>query len=849
MQFFTSVSGLSGALWKRRKLIGKITFIQFVVTFCAIAGSLSLSILAGAQERPVVWPTGSNYTSSGAFRAWSSASDDPLIDISKLNEVTDIKQVYVHGGGWVVLRSDGTTVSSNGAADREGIREICHGWDQHFSFITQTGGVIGFSRSREFELMCPTERGPVKDIYIDPNKRVVLFEDGSIRIWGKAFDGIKKEGNSEWMVKPALPEGRTAIAMSCIDHVLAFKLDNQELIVFKSNGPLEIPAHLGPNTIGDFSVNRGRFFCISNEDAKPYFSEIGNFSEPLRKHPVGAGGQAVEFVEGTMAVVVANSAGEIRGSGAYIVSIPGMREATESVKVFAPNHFSMFGRYGDIGPHRILWYDSKAVPAPTAELEITLVAPVSNDSMIPRNSESMVPDSKEVKKRLFGYQRARQEAITGLAIAYRQQLGAADTAARTSGNLEQVEAVRSAIEHADQLLNHLTSLATSTNLAPIVPLPAIAASAPGEVHRNRKVFNEALLENESNLYVALDQSLEFVQTEFVKSRVIEDARSTQNYRDHLEKIFAPVSLVTSQRAVAEEVSSSSKPASSQPISSDPGILKAWSFMADKLAVDLRQGSGIKDFIQVYTWHNGWVALRSNGETVTIDGDNEKKNISKICPGWGDNYGLIDNDGKLILIGDSAPSPPRRPVDVVDAFISAGHCLALSSDGNVRIWGDNYRKDNRPWIKPPDEVLSGVKSIAGSNNIGIVLSESGDAYVWRDTGQCNLPDTATSDLIAVGCNHDVVNVIHSNGTCEWWAFSGKSGGEREDITKADAVAITPMGKQVLFHLSDGRLRMGNAVWQREFQKQLGSIGQFPPGRVAGFRGGGKDNHVIWIQSMP
>lgn len=134
-------------------------------------------------KNPSDWPTGPNFAEAGKFRAWSSNPADEVLDIERLKNVDNVIQVYVFTeGGWIVLREDGSVLSSVRAAERNGIAKICRGAHGMFGMISEEGELLTFERNAPTETDFLGEgAGRVQDAYHYHAYRAALLEDGSIR--------------------------------------------------------------------------------------------------------------------------------------------------------------------------------------------------------------------------------------------------------------------------------------------------------------------------------------------------------------------------------------------------------------------------------------------------------------------------------------------------------------------------------------------------------------------------------------------------------------------------------------------------------------------------------------------
>ncbi len=321
------------------------------------------------------WPTGPNYTREGRFRAWSSIPNDPAIDLAKLKGINDIAQVHVHGGGWVVLRKNGDTISSDGKADRQNIRRICPGWQHHFGLISRSRMLSAFNRDAEVNSAeIPTDLGKVKDAYYAPFHRVALLEDGTLRVWGMAYDGTKNSKNAEWKEKPFLPAGKKAVAISSSDHSLAVKLENGKLMVWHAGlGKIVLPDEFAQGKIGDFAITRVWIVGV------PVSGGSGrSFLWPGNRSLDFPGGPVTGVAEAGLAAFAFLEKGGIAVSRNFMGTIPEVNELLKMVRNPKPEFISMkltgvpiTGEKDEEYTARLLWFDPDVKAPKTKSTDLT----------------------------------------------------------------------------------------------------------------------------------------------------------------------------------------------------------------------------------------------------------------------------------------------------------------------------------------------------------------------------------------------------------------------------------------------------------------------------------------------
>lgn len=178
---------------------------------------------------------------------------------------------------------------------------------------------------------------------------------------------------------------------------------------------------------------------------------------------------------------------------------------------------------------------------------------------------------------------------------------------------------------------------------------------------------------------------------------------------------------------------------------DGGNLKSQGSLRRGLPIDLTKAEGITNFTQVFLHDYGWVALRSNGQTVSSDGRGERSDVAKICPGLDGCFALIDPLGKVELVDRSnnrSGLQGKLPQDVdqigaADVAFNPHHSIALLRDGSARVWGNHYDNPKavpewmgqEHWARPPVGALSQVVSIAITPMSASTITSDGKLWTW------------------------------------------------------------------------------------------------------------------------
>lgn len=313
------------------------------------------------------WPEDAHYQKLGPFRAWSSLPQDPALDLSRLRGVDDVVEVHVHTEGWIVRRANGNTVSSDGKADRSGIREICIGLDEWFGLITEEGQLLGFNGDGELPGGdVPHDLGPVKHAYLSPDHRIALLEEGSIRVWGRAHDGVKGTRPEEWAVCPSLPTGRTAVALSGDHRAAAVLLDDGSLLAWqKFHGQLAVPDCFQNHGVSSFCMHAGRLLGIPSGGGRAYSwggssffpdavsADEGSLFMPYQ-HPI------VALIDANRGMVFLDERRRPITDVLFLNQVPEFKQVLDHVRVENPKRLSVNLSASRPGEAKLLWLRTDA---------------------------------------------------------------------------------------------------------------------------------------------------------------------------------------------------------------------------------------------------------------------------------------------------------------------------------------------------------------------------------------------------------------------------------------------------------------------------------------------------------
>lgn len=295
----------------------------------------------------------------GRFRAWSATPDDPGIELAKLAGVDDPAQVYLYDNGWVVLRSDGSVVGSGGGDGEKNIAHIARGHSHRFGLIDRNGKLRGFNGLGPLgpgEI--PDDLGPVADAYIAEHHRVALLRDGSVRVWGQAFDGKKSETNPEWR-KPSFPAGKKATAISCCDIGMAVQYSDGEVRVWRYDKveifPLVIPA----GKISGIVMNTNALRGLDPSGKVLWWAFAKPSESPLILSPTDPGANAGARLVTSHALVLFLSQDRRLCMGRADAELaPEFRKVLDQARVDDPELVGCFTTYSGPASYKVLWVES-----------------------------------------------------------------------------------------------------------------------------------------------------------------------------------------------------------------------------------------------------------------------------------------------------------------------------------------------------------------------------------------------------------------------------------------------------------------------------------------------------------
>ena len=213
-----------------------------------------------------------------------------------------------------------------------------------------------------------------------------------------------------------------------------------------------------------------------------------------------------------------------------------------------------------------------------------------------------------------------------------------------------------------------------------------------------------------------------------------------------------------------------------PTAGIPGRLRAAGTGPHGGAADISKVADFNDVVDVGGDLGEWVALRSNGETVSFKGDADLTNIARVAWSFDHHYALIDRQGKIHF-------PKNRPRElsgdfdralIVDVQLGNEHGIALTGEGRALVFGKRYREavgdpalgrvyGTPRWPQPPEAALSNVQQIAVTQTHAATLHHDGTLSVFGWEGLVELQrDEPAAEIISISSEEDQLNLFDSEG---------------------------------------------------------------------------------------
>ena len=246
------------------------------------------------------------------------------------------------------------------------------------------------------------------------------------------------------------------------------------------------------------------------------------------------------------------------------------------------------------------------------------------------------------------------------------------------------------------------------------------------------------------------------------------------------------------------------------------------------SLDLAAAEGITDFVQLRAKMFGrWVALRSNGETISNSPEafEPRSNIQRMGArsGSGNNVVYIDLEGRATPaqmdgeLNAGALPEVEEPVVEVHAqshgLIAQSHGLMLLKSGQAVAWGKVYDDPDfvannaghtKLWPRPDPADLQDVRALAIGHKSAAVLKSDGSVVAWDKDGPISLPEEMQSGIVQIavsGTSDSIVAVDSQNRV--WWCL--RDGTLREDLCLDGVVAVHPGDREFappLYQREDG-----------------------------------------------
>ena len=462
------------------------------------------------------WPAGPHYTSEGRFRAWSSIPDDPAIDLSRLRGIADVKELYIHAGGWVVLRPNGDVVSSDGVADRNGIRAICSGNGDRFGLITEEGELLQFLQGQSNNNDLPDNLPPIRDAFLSGSNSVAVLEDGGVLHWGAPDDqGI-------WPQHP-LPDGyRSAAQLAASASASMIRDTDGTFRLWGWKGLISVDPRIEQKSVATFMVDRN-WFHFQEQDGGPIFGitiREGNFSNNLLPGVTEPG----ELLAAGHAIAHLSKTGKLYLNEKLLAEIPTLPEALKSVSAAKKAWVSVKieRKAQSISFARFLWFDGdspvdlKLQASPSPE-------PVAS-SPPPANAAPVIPKIPGLQHRLTNYRKARKQEIEALIAGYRTLL-------------QGKEGADSARKLLDSFSTRVVSVLDSEQVHPLPVAPDPTSTLSVELSQIHKTFVGQLRTADTELQNKLDLSLRSLESELRNSADAGAGQQVKEFRKALQEKF------------------------------------------------------------------------------------------------------------------------------------------------------------------------------------------------------------------------------------------------------------------------------------------------------------------------
>ena len=209
----------------------------------------------------------------------------------------------------------------------------------------------------------------------------------------------------------------------------------------------------------------------------------------------------------------------------------------------------------------------------------------------------------------------------------------------------------------------------------------------------------------------------------------------------------------------------------------PGRLRAAGSRPNGALIDLSRVAAFDDIVAAGGRTGDWVALRSNGETISATGKADFDNIRSVSWSFGENFALIDNEGQLQYPENLAStlSDESGRANLIDVKLGKEHGIALTEGGRALVFGKRYHEriehkfwGTDKWPMPPPEILRNIKAIATTEVLAATLTHDGTLSVFGWPGILELPENKELKKIeAIASSENQILALDSDG--QLWSY--------------------------------------------------------------------------------
>lgn len=338
----------------------------------------------------------------------------------------------------------------------------------------------------------------------------------------------------------------------CSPIIFVARLEDGSLVCYyREKGKVEVPPEFSLRKIESITVTLQQLIGISSTENTVFNWDprTNTIRKPKRMNPFH-----VEGFAGNHFVLEENGTLYFpKDSHSYdAMKEAGLESALQKIEGARPGLISMnVNQSSGATQRRLLWFDdretapaeSDSPPPGSSSLSQTdkgTPAPLSseeNTSPTPSFSHPAL-GFRPVQYRIGNYQKLRSEALLEILDSYDGALAKEKSVATQNGELEAVESVVAAITHAGNLRVQIQSLSQEGEVAPLLPeIPPLQKTSPN-VGRLFGILRQQIQAKDVETVEKLDRSLEFVRSDFVKAENLNEARTVEDYRAHLQSLFS-----------------------------------------------------------------------------------------------------------------------------------------------------------------------------------------------------------------------------------------------------------------------------------------------------------------------